>query len=126
MFNGNSTVSINTTKSKEEVIVIVEEQLEDIGATTISDTGGITIQSSRYNGTGFESTIYGRLNERDGRFIVSIDYEVKLVTLGWVIVVCFFPIGLALLLLPNNTKGDIERKLERSLSEIKAILNERK
>ena len=126
MFNGNSTVSINTTKSKEEVIKIIEEQLEDIGATTISNTGGITIQSSRYNGTGFESTIYGRLNERDGKFTVSIDYEVKLVTLGWVIVVWFFPIGLALLLLPNNTKGDIERKIERSLSEIKAILNERK
>lgn len=126
MFNGNSTVSFNTTKSKDEIIKIVEEQLEDLGGTTISSTGGISIQSSRYNGTGFASSIYGRLNERDGRYTVSIDYEVKLVTLGWVIVVCFFPIGLALLLLPNNTKSDIERKLERSLSEIKAILNDKK
>jgi hypothetical protein len=125
MFNGNSTVSFNTTKSKEQITKVLEEQLEDIGPTTISSTGGITIQSSRYNGTGFSTTLYGRLNERDGRYSVTIDYEVKVGTLGWVIVICFFPIGLAFLILPNNTKGELERKLERSLSEIKSILHER-
>ena len=30
MFNGNSTVSFNSSKPKEEIIRIVEEQLEDI------------------------------------------------------------------------------------------------
>lgn len=124
MFTGNQTTSFTTSKTYEEVLKVTEEQLEDIGSTIVSPTGGISIQSSRYNGTGFSSTIYGRLNERNGRYTISIDYEIKLVTLGWIIVICFFPIGLTLLILPNNTKGDLEKKLDRSLAEIKAILKE--
>jgi hypothetical protein len=125
MFNGNSSVSFKSSKTKLDVIKIVEEELETLGTVNITSSGGITITGSRFNGFSYKYNIDGRVNERDGRFTINIDYQAKPDVIGWLIGICFFPIGLAIFILANNAKGDIQRKADNTLSEIKSILEEK-
>ncbi len=125
MFKGNSSVSLKSSKTKADVIKIVEEQLENMGNVSVSSSGGINITGSKFSGFGYDTNIEGRVNERDGRFSVNIDFEAKPATAGWIVAICFFPIGLAVFILPNNAKGDMQRKADQALSEIKSILDEK-
>jgi hypothetical protein len=125
MFKGNASVSFKSSKTKEEVIKIVEEELQNMGNVSISSSGGVNITGSKFSGFGYETSIEGRVNERDGRFTVNIDFEAKPGTVGWLIAICFFPLGCAVFILPNNAKGDIQRKADQALSEIKSILDEK-
>jgi hypothetical protein len=125
MFKGTTSLSFKSTKAKSEVLKVVEEQLENLGMVSISETGGITISSGRFDGTGYKTSIVGRVSDRDGKFTVTLDFEAKPDTMGWVIAICFFPIGLAVFILPNNAKGDIQRRADQAISEIRAVLDER-
>ena len=77
MFKGNSSVSFKSSKTKADVIKIVEEQLENMGNVSVSSSGGINITGSKFSGFGYDTNIEGRVNERDGRFTVNIDFEAK-------------------------------------------------
>ena len=125
MFNGNSLVSFKSSKSKADVFKIVEEELESMGTVSITSSGGITINGSRFNGFGFKTNIEGRISERDGRFSIHLDYQAKPEIIAWIIAICFFPIGAAILILPNNAKENMQRKADLTFSEIKSILEER-
>lgn len=125
MFKGNSSVSFKSSKTKEDVIKIVEEQLEIMGNVSVTSSGGINVSGSKFSGFGYDTNIEGRVSDRDGRFSVNIDFEAKPATVGWLIAICFCPIGLAVLILPNNAKGDMQRKSEQALQEIKSILDEK-
>ncbi len=125
MFKGNSSVSFKSSKTKADVIKVVEEQLENMGNVSVSSSGGINITGSKFSGFGYETNIEGRVSERDGRFSVNIDFEAKPATAGWVITICFFPIGAAVMILPYNAKGDMQRKADQALQEIKSILDEK-
>jgi hypothetical protein len=125
MFKGNSSVSFKSSKTKEEVIKIVEEELLSMGNVSISSSGGINISGSKFSGFGYDTNIEGRVNERDGRFTVNIDFQAKPGAIGWLIAICFFPLGCAIFILPNNAKGDMQRKADQAMSEIKSILDEK-
>jgi hypothetical protein len=125
MFKGSTSISFKSSKSKAEVIKIVEEQLQIMGFVSISSSGGISITGSRFSGFGYETYIEGRVNENDGKFSVHIDFQAKPATIGWIIAICFFPIGCAVFILPSNAKGDMQRKADQALSEIRSILDEK-
>ncbi len=125
MFKGNSSVSFKCSKSREEVISVVEEQLEILGNISVSSSGGFNITGTRFTGFSYETIIDGKVSERDGRFSINIDFQAKPTIVGWLIAICFFPLGLAILILPNNAKGDIQRKADQALFEVKSILDEK-
>lgn len=125
MFKGNSSVSFKSSKTKADVIKIVEEQLETLGNVSVSSSGGINVTGSKFTGFGYKTNIEGRVSDRDGRFTVNIDFEAKPEVAGWAVAICLFPIGLAVMILPNNAKGDMQRKSDQALQEIKSILDEK-
>ncbi len=125
MFSGNVSMSFKSSKSMEEVIKVVEEQLEVLGMPMVSSSGGITINGSRFNGFGYTPSIEGRISNREGKYSVTLDFQAKPDIIAWAIGICFFPIGFALFILPNNAKSEIQRKSDQALAEIKAILDEK-
>ena len=124
MFNGNASVSFKSSKSKADVLKSIEDLLEPMGTVSISPSGGITITGSRFNGFSYKPSIEGRIVDREGRFTVNLDFQAKPDVMGWVIAVCAFPLGFAIFILPNNAKGDMQRKADQALAEVKAALNE--
>jgi hypothetical protein len=125
MFSGNVSMSFKSSKSMEEVIKVVEEQLEVLGMPMVSSSGGITINGSRFNGFSYTPSIEGRISNREGKFSVTLDFQAKPDIMGWAIAICLFPIGVAVFILPNNAKSEIQRKSDQALAEIKAILDEK-
>ncbi len=125
MFSGNSSVSFNSSKPMAEVVKVVEEQLEVLGMPSVSSTGGITINGSRFNGFSYNPSIEGRISNREGKYSVTLDFQAKPDIMGWAIAICLLPIGLAVFILPNNAKSEIQRKSDQALAEIKAILDEK-
>lgn len=125
MFNGNASVSFKSSKPKAEILKVVEESLEPMGTVSISSSGGITITGSRFSGFSYKPSIEGRVTDRDGRFTVNLVFEAKPDVMGWIIAVCAFPLGLAIFILPNSAKGNMQRKADQSLSEIKFGLDEK-
>ena len=125
MFSGNSSVSFNSSKPMAEVVKVVEEQLEVLGMPSVSSTGGITINGSRFNGFSYNPSIEGRISNREGKYSVTLDFQAKPDIMGWAIAICLFPIGVAVFILPNNAKSEIQRKADQALGEIKAILDEK-
>ena len=125
MFSGNVSMSFKSSKSMEEVIKVVEEQLEVLGMPMVSSSGGITINGSRFNGFSYNPSIEGRLSNRDGKYSLTLEFQAKPDIMGWAIAICLFPIGVAVFILPNNAKSEIQRKSDQALAEIKAILDEK-
>jgi hypothetical protein len=125
MFKGNSSVSFKCSKVEADVIKVVEEQLSNMGNVSVSSSGSINVTGSKFSGFGYETSIEGRVNNRDGYFSVDIEFEARPATAGWLIAICFFPLGLAVMILPNNAKGDMQRKAEQALQEIKFVLAEK-
>ena len=124
MFKGSSSVSFKSSKTKADVIKVVEEQLEILGNVSVSSSG-INVTGSKFTGFGYKTNIEGRVSDRDGRFTVNVDFEAKPEVGGWAVAICCFPIGLAVMILPNNAKGDMQRKSDQALQEIKSILDEK-
>ena len=123
MFNGDVSVSFRTSKV-DEVSRTVEECLEILGNVAISDSGGITITGSRFDGFGYSTEIVGRLRERDGTVTISLDIQAKPEIVAWAIGVCLFPLGCAIFILPANAKSEIVRKAHQALGEMKSILRD--
>jgi len=119
MFNGDIQISFESTKNKEELIKIIEQELENIGSCSASASGGIEVSGGKYSGAFHKTTIDGRLSERDNRYTIQIEFKAKPSVLAWVICICAFPFGLAVLYFPNAAKGDVQRKLEQAFNEIK-------
>lgn len=125
MFKGNSSISFKSTKSKVDIIKVVEEQLENMGNVSVSSSGVINITSSKFSGFGYQPIIEGKVSERDGRFSVNIDFQATPQLAAWLISICFFPIGLLVMLLPFNAKSDMQRVSDQALQEIQSIFDEK-
>jgi hypothetical protein len=124
MFKGNSSVSFKSSKTKAEVIKVVEEQLEVLGNVSIQTSGGFNITGTKFSGFGYETSMEGRVSDSNGRFTVNVDLEAKPAIVGWAITICFFPVGAAVMILPLNAKGDMQRKVDQALAEVKSIFDE--
>lgn len=125
MFNGSASVSFKSSKPKSEVLKVLESELEPMGTVSVSSSGGITITGSRFTGFGYKPNIEGRLTEREGKYSINLDFQAKPDIAGWAITICLFPVGAAVLILPNNAKGDMQRKADQVLAEVKATLEEK-
>ena len=77
MFKGNSSVSFKSSKTKADVIKVVEEQLENMGNVSVSSSGGINVTGSKFQGFGYETNIEGRVSDRDGRKADQALAEIK-------------------------------------------------
>lgn len=127
MFNGTADIFIKTEKSKDEVISLIQENLEIIGETEISDNGQISINAKRFSSFAHESTIEGSVKEKDGKYTIIIDYAPKINTVGWIVAiggVCLAGFGILLtggivvaFVLIN--KNEIKKKIEKALDTIK-------
>ena len=119
MFSGSSDIAFQSTQSPQQVFAQIEECLESLGRVSMDESGSFEIGGAKFDGFGYKSTIDGSVRSKEGRYMVNVDWSVKPEILGWLIVICFFPIGLLVLLLPYNAKSEIERKVERALSSLK-------
>jgi hypothetical protein len=119
MFNGSNSVTIVSDKPAPEVKKYIIEALEGIGDVEINTNGAISIRTTKFNAFATTAEITGRLKERDNKYTIEIDFSAKLEAVGWIIAICFFPLGCAVLIFPNNAKGAMERKIDSALTDIK-------
>lgn len=124
MFKGSATVSLNSTANHDEIFKVVEEELEIMGSASTSKSGMINVSPFKFSGFGYDVTIDGRITERNGRYVINLDFEAKPTVIAWIIAICFFPVGMAIFILPHNAKGDIQRKADQALAEVKYRLDQ--
>lgn len=126
MFKSFISNRIETNKSKEEMYNLIEDRLHDLGHTEVSSNGRFTISGARFNGFGYTSQIEGRIKENDSSYTVNIDINVKPEIIAWIIAVCFFPIGVLVLLLPYNANTETDTKLKNALEDLRFDIEESK
>lgn len=119
MFKGMTNVSFTSTKPKQEVFKVIEDELSSIGSIDLSERGSMKVNASKWGGFAHEATIEGNVREKEGKYSIDIDFQAKPNIVCWLIVICLFPLGLAALILPNNAKGDMQKGIDRALDNIK-------
>lgn len=119
MFSGSADVTFQTTMPPQQVVENLKECLESLGRLSMEKDGSFSIGGSKFSGFGYKSEIEGTVRAKEGRYSVNVDWTVKPEVIAWLIAICFFPIGLAIFLLPYNAKGEIERKVDKALSSLK-------
>lgn len=119
MFKGNASTRFETSKPKEEIYQEVEHILDTLGSATVSSSGTISIAEGKFSGFGYTAEFDGRIIERNGTYTVDLDFQATPNIISWIIAICLFPIGLAILILPYNAKGDMQRKSERVMDDLK-------
>jgi len=118
MFKANCSTSFKTEKSKSEVFAIIEDNLETLGSVVVSDSGNIQINAEKNNSFSHSCLIQGKIKERDGKYSIDLDIEVKPSILIWVLIL-FGGLGLILLALPLLAKNDLQKKADRALDNIR-------
>lgn len=119
MFNAANSISFTSDKPSQDVKKYVLDALESIGDAEINDSGAINIRTAKFNAFATTVEITGRLKERDGKYTLEVDYAAKIATVGWIIAICLFPLGCAVLIFPNNAKGSMDKKIDSVLTDIK-------
>jgi hypothetical protein len=117
MFKANSSTSFKTDKPKTEVFKVIEENLETLGSVEISDNGVIKINASKNSSFSHDCMIDGKVREKDGKYSIDIDVEAKPTVVLWVLALC--GIGLIMLILPYMAKGELSKKADRALDNIR-------
>lgn len=85
MFKGSASVSFTTTKPQKEVYELIEEELNSVGKTEVSDRGTIKINSSKMEGALNEAIIDGTLRNKDGKFTIEVNFESKPKIFVWLL-----------------------------------------
>lgn len=125
MFKGNASARFTASKPQDGVFKEVEQSLDVLGRATVSSSGTISISEGKFSGFGYKAEFDGRIVEKDGTYTVDLDFQAKPEIIAWIIAICLFPIGLAILILPYNAKGDIQRKAERVMDDLKYALEKK-
>jgi len=119
MFKGNASVRFTVSKPEDAIYKETEQTLDVLGRATVSSSGTISISEGKLSGFGYKAEFDGKIVERDGTYTVYLDFQAKPGIIAWIISIFLFPFGLAVLILPYNAKGDIQRKVERAMDELK-------
>ena len=117
MFKANSSTNFKTDKPKAEVLKVIEENLETLGSVEISDNGVIKINASKNSSFSHDCIIDGKVREKEGKYSIDIDVEAKPTVVLWVLPLC--GIGLIMLILPYMAKGELQKKADRDLDNIR-------
>lgn len=115
MFKGTQNLAFKTEIPQAKVFEIIEEELRILGSVNVSNVGMIQINSSKFNGFAYETNIEGLINVKEDRYTIQLDYESKLNTVGWLILICLFwlyGLGLLVLIFPGMAKGEIAKKIK--------------
>lgn len=122
MFAGDEVVRFESSDPRADVIERIQEALETLGDVDITKKGTIHImRKSAFASVLSETTISGKIREKDGRYTVSVDYDCTLTGFGWVIFVLgilFFLVGLLVLIAPYMKKQAIETAVRRHLRDL--------
>lgn len=125
MFKGNASARFTASKPQDAVYKEVEQSLDVLGRATVSSSGTISISEGKFSGFGYKAEFNGRIVERDGTYTLDLDFEAKPEIIAWIIAICLFPIGLAILVLPYGAKGDIQKKADRVMDDLKYALEKK-
>lgn len=122
LFTGVANTNFKSDKTFNEVLKLVEDSLENIGATEITEKGKITIQSKKFDNFSHEASIEGSIREKDGKYWIELNYEAKMTTIAWILIlvgIFCFGIGLIVLLFPFMSKNEMKKKIEKALDDIR-------
>jgi hypothetical protein len=121
LFKDSSTISFKSDKNISEIKEQIQDYLENIGMTEISDNGKIEIDSKKYNNFSCTSSIEGVLKEKNGKFFIELNYEARMTTIAWVLFIIglFWLVGLIILIFPAMCKNEIKRKIDKNLDDIR-------
>lgn len=120
MFKGSQSTNFKTDKPREKVYEIIQDQLETLGNTEISERGIIKINASKYSSFAHDSEITGTIREKEGKYSIELEWEAKP---KWVIIIilafCLIGLGLALLIFPFMANNDMQKKAGTALDNIR-------
>lgn len=120
MFSTTNSTVFETDKPVEEVYKVIEEHLRVFGSVKILPNGIIRVNTNDINTFAYEVIADGRVKEKDGRYHINFETEMKLTGLMWVLILCL--VGLIMFLLPYIAKGKFERDANIALSDIRLTL----
>lgn len=123
MFEGSEKIAFTTAMEYQVVVALIEESLAFLGRTSIDPSGRISISGARYSGFGYITNIDGFLRERDGNYMLDLNWQVQPDIFSWIIAFCFFPVGLLIFLLPYLANTNLERRAQSALDDIRFRLN---
>ena len=119
MFKGMTNVSFTTTKPKQEVFKVIEDELSSVGSVDINDRGTLKINASKMSGFAHDATIEGNIREKEGKYNIDIDFQAKPNTTCWIIAIVTCGWGLLLLILVAMAKSEMQKSIDRALDNIK-------
>ncbi len=123
MFSTSNSTVFETDKPVEEVYKTIEEHLSIFGSVKILPNGIIRVNTNNINTFAYEVIAAGRVKEKDGRYHLNFETEMKLSGLMWVLILCL--VGLIMFLLPYIAKGKLERDANIALSDIRLTLRKK-
>lgn len=122
MFNGNSSITVKAITTESSVISALTDSLQSLGDAQVHENGRISIRATKFDGFACSTSLSGRWKIRNEQIIVEISCQATPDVLAWLIAICFFPLGLAILFIPYNTKSEMMRQIDGALNDAKAGL----
>jgi len=124
MFKGTSSQVIKSSIPKDKLMSILEESLFSIGTINVTENGTIYISTTKFDGFAHTTEVSGTWKASGDRVSIEIESSMNLNALGWLILICFFPGGLLILLLPSFAKSGVANKLDLALNEVKNAITD--
>jgi hypothetical protein len=130
MFSGEDSVRIKSNLGEEELEEIIENALDRLGRVRFGRRGDFTVSTRRFESSFATTELYGRLSKgrKSGEWRLSVNYTVNPSALCWVIAVLgflFFVIGVLILLVPHNTKTEVERIVSNAIRDARDDVEEK-
>lgn len=115
MFSGEERVRISLEGVDQHAFIReLVDCFSSIGDVEMSKSGSFEISSRKFESFTHKVFIDGSVRAKEGKATVVVNYRIQPQIITWIIAVCFFPLGLAVLLLPYNAKTDLDRRVEKS------------
>jgi hypothetical protein len=91
MFKGTKDIMVKTLKPLNDVIKVIEDCSDYIGNVSVSESGNISTNATRFEGFGYDPEISGFVIDKGkGKFYISVHHTTKVGALAWIIAICFF------------------------------------
>ena len=115
MFSGEERIRIPLAGIDNNALIRgVVDCFSTLGEVEISKSGSFEIAGKKFASFTHKVDIDGSIRKKDDKAAIEVNYRIQPQIITWIICICFFPFGLAILLLPYNAKMDLERRVEKS------------
>lgn len=120
MFSGEERIRVPLAGIDSNALVSgVVDCFSVLGEVELSKSGQFEIDGKKFASFTHKVDIDGSIRKKDDRAVIEVNYRIQPQIICWIISVCFFPLGLAILLLPFNAKNDLDRRLEKSCKALR-------